>query len=350
MLDRWQLLARHQSTTDVLRQRSESLLSRLVKRNTQGIDEIILAVREISYPDTTEIDDRWQAILDNHDQNISSTQSQVRSLIAENTRLIADDIWPKASEMSQVDADTSWLPVSNVFKDIDSVVQSELSLVSAIESIPRVTDILSTSLSLSSPLANGSTIQQSPGFYIEDSAGNTQKLIQQNQRLTGNEKMLSYDIDRDSDQDILYSLGRTLYIKENISFEPNANHITDTPKVVTQFRMLQSYFGITDEQNFIDSGFFPDAIISTDYNTTQSRYLEFLDTDPEAYHFRSVLHSRIIDQTLPFVQRDPIMYVDIFADIDQFIYRPAHSDDFITGYGHIATITDADPNTVLVFE
>ena len=70
------------------------------------------------------------------------------------------------------------------------------------------------------------------GIYIyNEELGISQKLIKYTKESDSSISLLMFDIDNDSDEDIIYSMGGNVYIKENYTEEASLKYVSDDPAV-----------------------------------------------------------------------------------------------------------------------
>jgi len=74
----------------------------------------------------------------------------------------------------------------------------------------------------------------------------THRLIDYTENLDGETKIHTMDDDGDGDLDIYYSLGNTIYRKENYSAIAAKYVIKDAPQVYTTSDIYDDFFGISE--------------------------------------------------------------------------------------------------------
>lgn len=72
----------------------------------------------------------------------------------------------------------------------------------------------------------------------------TQKLIDYTEDLDGDTKIHAFDDDRDGDRDVYYSIGNTIYRKENHANKPQKYFIADAPIVYNLTDIYSDFFDI----------------------------------------------------------------------------------------------------------
>jgi len=55
----------------------------------------------------------------------------------------------------------------------------------------------------------------------------------------GKEEVIYSDVDKDGDEDIIYRMGNSLYLKKNFQTDAQASHFSDSPKVFAWQNFLQ---------------------------------------------------------------------------------------------------------------
>ncbi len=82
----------------------------------------------------------------------------------------------------------------------------------------------------------------------------THRLIDYTENLDGNTKIHTVDDDGDGDLDVYYSLGSTIYRKENYSKTPSQFFIKDAPKVYTTLDIYEDFFGVENISDIPSEG------------------------------------------------------------------------------------------------
>lgn len=81
------------------------------------------------------------------------------------------------------------------------------------------------------------------GIYILDKNGKQTRLFDYTDGVDGTEELLYMDCDGDGDDDIVYRMGNSLYLKENAKSHPEGEHDTSSPE---RFSWLD-FLGIDNE-------------------------------------------------------------------------------------------------------
>lgn len=88
----------------------------------------------------------------------------------------------------------------------------------------------SSSSSTSDSSSSLSSSYQYEGIYILDKNGKQTHLFSYADGVDGTEELVHIDVDKDGDDDIIYRMGNSLYLKENFKSEPNHDHNTGNPE------------------------------------------------------------------------------------------------------------------------
>jgi len=125
----------------------------------------------------------------------------------------------------------------------------------------------STAISSSSQSTQTSTTAASyqyEGIYILDKNNKQVRLFDYIDAVDGKEELIYSDVDKDGDDDIIYRMDNSLYLKQNFSKDIETSHSSDSPKVLSPQDFL---YTVTDngssrilsapnhfEETFITSG------------------------------------------------------------------------------------------------
>lgn len=133
------------------------------------------------------------------------------------------------------------------------------------------TSVPSSSPSTSTPSSSQSTTSsttaasyQYEGIYILDKNNKQVRLFNYIDTVDGKEELIYSDVDKDGDDDIIYRMNNSLYLKRNFSNDVPTSHSSDSPKVLSPQDFL---YTVTDngssrilsapnhfEETFITSG------------------------------------------------------------------------------------------------
>lgn len=99
-----------------------------------------------------------------------------------------------------------------------------------IPSSPITTPPINTEVS-----SNASTYQYE-GIYILDKNNNQVRLFDYIDGVDGKEELVYSDVDKDGDDDIIYRMDNSLYLKQNFLKDAETSHFSDSPKVVSDWQ------------------------------------------------------------------------------------------------------------------
>ncbi len=109
--------------------------------------------------------------------------------------------------------------------------------------VPTSSTTISPTSTVTTRKQNSTQLRTSKGLYITKNG--TSKRLNYFYEDQDRETILHMiDDDRDGDKDIFYSLGNTIYRKENHTQSPRNSHITDSPQIFTVITMMREFFGI----------------------------------------------------------------------------------------------------------
>ncbi len=91
------------------------------------------------------------------------------------------------------------------------------------------------------------SLRRTKGLYVVNGS-TTQRLLDYTENLPGNTQIRTYDDDRDGDEDVYYTLGDTVYRKENYQMNPEQYFIKDSPRVYQVRDIYFDFFNLTKEQ------------------------------------------------------------------------------------------------------
>lgn len=109
---------------------------------------------------------------------------------------------------------------------------------------PSSTTTISPTTTVPTRTQNSTQLKTSKGLYIsKDGTSKRLNYFYENQE---KETVLHmFDDDHDGDKDIFYTLGNTIYRKENYTQPPTKLSITDSPQIFTVTTMMRDFFGQT---------------------------------------------------------------------------------------------------------
>lgn len=102
------------------------------------------------------------------------------------------------------------------------------------------TNIIAQSNSISQTLTTP-TYNPEDGIYTIDQLGNAQKLLAYNSNLQGDSQVEIADLDKDGDDDIIYSLENTLYLKINDYVNTISSYGTESPRILQFDDLLDDF-------------------------------------------------------------------------------------------------------------
>ncbi len=83
----------------------------------------------------------------------------------------------------------------------------------------------------STNVSSTTSTYQYEGIYILDKNNKQVRLFDYIDQVDGNEELIYSDVDKDGDDDIIYRMDNSLYLKENFVKDANKSHSSDSPKV-----------------------------------------------------------------------------------------------------------------------
>lgn len=100
----------------------------------------------------------------------------------------------------------------------------------------HVLDTIATTMTTDTTSGTNSSSADSPtyqyeGIYILDKNNKQTRLFDYVDGVDGTEELVYLDADKDTDDDILYRMDNSLYLKQNFDKTPAPEHISDSPKV-----------------------------------------------------------------------------------------------------------------------
>lgn len=158
---------------------------------------------------------------------------------------------PAVSHLASSPIATSGSALLDVITSLKDIPQTtkiiEASVIPAAALPLTVTPTTATTISPTSTVAtrkkDSTQLKTSKGLYITKN-GISKRLNYFYEDQDGETVLHMIDDDRDGDKDIFYSLGSTIYRKENHTQSPRNNHITDSPQIFTVTTMMREFFGI----------------------------------------------------------------------------------------------------------
>lgn len=109
---------------------------------------------------------------------------------------------------------------------------NKLLAIDSSEPAPSGTTAPAPASSATEASATASTYQYE-GIYILDKNNKQVRLFDYIDGVDGKEEVVSIDVDKDGDDDIIYRMDNSLYLKQNFDKEASVSHISDTPKTLS---------------------------------------------------------------------------------------------------------------------
>ena len=154
------------------------------------------------------------------DKEVSEIQDMGNSLVSG----IKTNLASFAREAKKNDSTHSLVYADSMNKllaiNTDDTTSAGSTTASAASSTTSTADVSSTA-----------STYQYEGIYILDKNNKQVRLFDYTDQVDGNEELIYSDVDKDGDDDIIYRMDNSLYLKENFVKDANKSHSSDSPKV-----------------------------------------------------------------------------------------------------------------------